>query len=147
MAKKTETFTVGEDVYQITQLGVEQGGDLYHDLLKSVGPTIRKKLGNLQELIQEGDELKTASNVSSFIIEVMENIPKELMREMRAMFKATTNVKVGELFLPLSSGDLFEQKFAGRISAMQSWIITCLRHNFSDFLPSKASAPSSPESQ
>jgi hypothetical protein len=147
MAKKTETFVVGDDVYQITQLGVEQGGDLYHDLLKSVGPTIRKKLGNIQELIQDGDESKTAANVGSFIIEVMENIPKDLMREMRVMFKHTTKVKVGELFLPLDSGDLFDQKFAGRISAMQSWIITCLRHNFSDFLPSKASAPSSPENQ
>ena len=139
MGRKTETIQIGRDTYQITQLGAVDGLEIYHDLIRAVGPSIRSKLGSLSDLADESDEEKTKANVGSLIIEIMENIPKELMRALRIEFTKTTKVKSGELMLQLSEGDLFDQHFAGRYSALTQWLIACLKHNFLDFLSSKDS--------
>jgi hypothetical protein len=138
--RKTETFEIAGSKYTITQLGATQGSKLYHELIKALGPTIRSKLENYKELLDLEGKDETASSVAvmSLFLEVYESLPLDLVSRLQFVFSETTKVQMGEIWMELSTGDIFDQHFAGKYESMMMWLFTALKFNFAGFLGSKA---------
>ena len=138
--KKTETFEIGGSKYNITQLGGTEGSAFYYELVKALGPTIRGKLENYKDLLALEGKDETASSVAlmSLFLEVYEALPLDLVSRLQTAFAKTTEVKMGDIMIGLSTGDIFDQHFAGKYEAMMQWLFACLKFNFVGFLGSKA---------
>lgn len=152
MATKTEKFTIGEDTYRITQLGAEVGSDLWDDILAAVGSKVTAQLdkisGALQGLGEQGldkekAQVAIAAVLGPVLLDVLATVPKDLKRRWRKLFTETTTVITGAAELNMAEAKLFDQYFAGRYGAMTAWELTCLKHNFLGFLPSKPKSGSS----
>lgn len=144
MARKTEVFQLKTDTYRITQLGAEEGSELYDEILATVGSKVAPKLQELAGLDQENDDrLETA--LGALLFDLLATVPKELKRRWRHLFQRTTEVQAGEVWLNMADARLFNEHFAGRYGAMTAWELACLKHNFMDFLPS-APGPGSSDS-
>lgn len=141
MARKTKTVTVGEDTYQLTQLGAVEAHDLYNDLVAALGPKLKELVPQLAELAKL-EELP-AVQVGLLVVELKTAIPKALMRELRSAFMRTTRVDKGGVFLDLGAGDIFDQHFAGRMGAIDQWMVECAKHNFAGFLGDSGSSSGS----
>lgn len=139
MARDTKTVTLDKDVYQITQLGAIEGSDIYHDLVRYVGPTLLEAFSTKSEGGAQEDKENAALKIGTAMAQALGLIPKEVMRDLRTKFSQNTKFKAGEIFLPLSEGDSFDQQFAGRYKAMTAWLLAALKVNFADFLESEPS--------
>lgn len=139
MARKNATITLGPDKYEVTQLGATEAYDLYNDLVGAIGPALKDTVLNLAKK----DNLLPEEQ-GFVILEFKRAIPKQLMRELREAFTKTTRVKQGAVFLDLAQGDIFDQHFAGRMQAIDLWMIACAKHNFLGFLAERVSSGDPP---
>lgn len=159
MARKTTEFTVGGELYRITQLGAEAGSELYDDIIAAMGPKLAEKFQDAQLAKRVGDaiarltgdgnavtdaaKLELVTSFAPLVVELMAAVPKELKRRWRALFLGTTELQTGPVWLNMAEAKLFNDHFAGRMGTMQAWEFACLKHNFLDFLSSKVSSESS----
>lgn len=147
---ETETVEVGENTYQITQLGARQGRRMYHSLVQTVAPSLRSKLEDPKEIVKfakavssiqsDGDGKVPVAEFASLVavvLQAVESLPYDLFESLTTEFAKKCKVKQEGLFIDLGAGDLFDQHFAGKYSAMTQWFLACLKVNFADFLPSK----------
>jgi len=145
MARKTIVTTVGADTYELTQIGAVEAYDLYNELVAALGPKISERIGALQELARK-KELSEA-DTGMLILELKAAVPRQLMRDMREAFARGTRVKTGSVLLQLSEGDIFDQHFAGRMTAIDQWMIACMKHNFMGFLGERANSGERPQDE
>jgi hypothetical protein len=143
MARKTVTVTLAGDTYEITHLGAVEAYELYNELVTAIGPKVRERAREFTELAKK--ETLDPAEIGALIVEFRSAIPKQLMREMRSAFAKTTRVKVGAVFLSLAEGDIFDQHFAGRMTAVDTWMLACMKHNFMGFLGESGNSNSSPQ--
>lgn len=134
MAKRTDTVTVGESIYQITTLDTDVGIDLYDELLHIVGPALQGATGDMDSLEQFGIALLVGS---------IGSVPRGMLKRLKNLFAPTCKLMVAtggkKLWVELT-GDFIDEQFGASMKHLTAWIIACLRVNFADFLGGSKSA-------
>lgn len=164
MARKTDRIAIAGKQFEFTKLGLE-GLDLFHDLRKAVIPSVRRLLTDADVLsILKAAESKTKvaelldnldatiiAKLGGVILGAMEDMPKQLERELRQAFAATCKVAVpaegqhGAQLAFIDLGDaftkdgVFDDTFSGEPALYMAWFIHALRFNFASFLGSSGS--------
>lgn len=139
MARQTKVIGIEGESYEVTQLGAERGMELYHALVKEVGPLVQeylspKKKSGESEPGGEPEDEDVNLTFGRFLLTAIGKISKELLRELRVAFAANCKVHVSGMPMPMTTGDLFDQHFAGRYGLLTKWLLECLKFNFLGFL-------------
>lgn len=133
MARKTEVLVVDDTKYQVTQLTTTEGADLYEELLRIVGPSLK------DASFLAGEAPETA--VLRVMLGSIGSLPRGMVNRMGKLFAKHSKVQatMGAAETAIEFNDAFyDEHFAGRMGHLTRWIMACLRFNFSDFLPSAA---------
>lgn len=135
MARKTETFTLGEDTYRITQLDAEVGKGFYRELMAIAAKVFETTaLGNLED----------EAAVAKLMMQLIARLPLELQDRLDKAFAKTTEIQAGPVWLNLAESKQFGEYFAGRyFDALMQWQVTCIKFNYLGFLGSKQPGSSS----
>lgn len=123
--RKTVEVVVEDTRYQIEQLTTTAGLRIYNQLAHVLGDAINR------ELQREGD---ASERVVRMLLNSLQVIPEELQLGLGATFSKSCKVALGDAWMPLDAGDLYDQHFAGRFLHWTLWLLECLKVNFADFL-------------
>ncbi len=135
MARQTRVFGIDGESYEVTQLGAERGMELYHELVKEVGPLLQEYLGAQGAPAgADAEEQDVNLTFGKFLVRAIAQVSKSLLRDLRVAFAANCKVHVSGMPVPLSTGDTFDQHFAGRYGLLTKWMVECLKFNFLGFL-------------
>lgn len=140
MARKTQTVNVDGDAYQVTQLPIEEGLELYDELLRSIGGGLSRALA-----AGGGGEGDIETKIGAAFVGSLGSLPPGMLSRIGKRFAKHTKVLTvaGENTLAVALNDeMYEDQFAGRLGHWSRWVIACLRLNFADFLPASGSAGS-----
>lgn len=136
MARRTEKLSLDGSTYEITQLPATQGLEVYAKLLKVLGPMLRAALSD-SEIAAEAKQGETAgagAKLATIIIRGFESLEPAFTLELAQLFARHTKVQMTAGMIELSSGDIFDQHFAGRFAHMTRWMLAHLKLNYADFL-------------
>jgi hypothetical protein len=145
MARQTQKFVIDGDAYTVKQLTTSVGIPLAHRVVKVFGPAIRDFVkgmpkGGVSEFARslmagtvEDEKLVELGVVA---LTAFENCPTPLLTELGVVFSENTTIKSGNLELPLSAGDIYEEHFAGRPLTWLKWVMACARFNWAGFFSS-----------
>lgn len=128
MAIETKQFTVGEDRYEITQLGALAARRVF----ARVGQILSEPL----KALANADALSDSVALSA-IAGLLEKADPDFIEEISDAFMPTTRVYTDPQTAPKLDRTVFDSHFAGRPMALYLWLGVCLQHNFADFLGGK----------
>lgn len=132
MSRRKKTITIGTDEYELTQIGATESYELYNEVIAAVGPALQARLGEIAGLAKSDslDEVQAAA----LVLEAKRSISRDLMRELRSAFARNSKARIGSVFLELGEQGVFDQHFSGRMSAIDAWMVACMKHSFMSFL-------------
>ena len=145
MARQTKTFKIDGETYVVRQLTTTVGIPLGHRLVKAFGPTIREFVKSLpkgglsefaRQLLAGNVEEERLEQLFVVLLEAVEGCPTPLLGELGASFSEQTTIQAAGLTLPLSSGDIYDEHFAGRPGLWLKWVAACVQFNFAGFFTS-----------
>lgn len=139
MSRKTTTFTIGQDEFEVTQLEALEGYWFYNELIGAIGPVFAEKMRTLA-----GKEKLDLIEVGLLAVEFKRQLPMDLTKRLLAAFMRTSRVKTPSLpeLVKLDTA-IFNEIFAGRMNAIDQWMFACAKHNFLGFLSESDSSDSS----
>lgn len=128
MAFETQSVTIGESQFEITQLGAVKGKRVLNRLMKVLAGASSGMLGG-----KDGGE----PDVVAIIEGAVEGLDDDTLDYICQSFGEKTTIVSGNKRQTLvANGNEagFDLVFAGNYAAMIEWLIVCIRLNYSDFL-------------
>lgn len=139
MAIKTEILEIDGARYKVSQLPIEEGLELYDELLRMLG-------GGILAVASAGSGSAESAFLAAFV-RALGNMPPGMLAKLGHLFQKHTKVfmQTGDQVLEVEmNAGVYQAQFAGRLGHWSRWVLACLKLNFADFLPSSPPAGSQP---
>ena len=124
MALKSETRTVGQHEYTVTQLGAVKGLECLRRLLKVVGPSLQSLTS-----LAKGDG---AAAFAQGLMRLLESLSQEDLTYFCDTFGPTASVKLSDGKSPTVKA-VFDFHFAGNYLELLEWLAFSVEVNFQGF--------------
>jgi hypothetical protein len=128
---ETQSKTIGDYTYQVTQLGARQGRRVLVTLFRAIGPA----MADLAKAGKGGAEESLAAALGGLARSVTADDLDGLCEAFAASTKVLlpTQTVAGAGTLPQDLSPIFDTHFRGRYSSMIGWLAFAIQVNYSDF--------------